>query len=91
MKKVIGRYVVEKPLAQGMHGNVYLAWDPTIERHVALKTLDHSLLPQADAAEILTRFKREAIAAGRLVHPHIVTIYESGEHAQMSFIAMEFA
>ncbi len=65
-------------------GTVYLAWDPKLERQLAVK-----LLKENDP-ELRERFEREAIAAARLRHPHIVTIYDVGEHDGQPFIAMEY-
>ncbi|HEY3174160.1 MAG TPA: protein kinase, partial [Candidatus Polarisedimenticolia bacterium] len=72
-------------------GRVYLAHDPRIDRHVAIKTI-HALnvLPDAEADEIRRRFTREAQAAGKLQHPGIVTIFDVGEHEGTYFIAMEY-
>jgi len=72
-------------------GVVYEGWDPGIARRVAIKTVKRDQLDRAEAGEILARFQREAQAAGRLSHPHIVSIYEYGEEPEgTSFIAMEF-
>ena len=71
-------------------GVVYEGFDPSIERIVALKTVRADQLGGEDAPEILTRFRREAQAAGRLTHPNVVAVYELGEDAGTTFIAMEF-
>ena len=89
--KSIGRYPVRELIGGGAMGQVWLAHDPVIQRNVAIKTLDRSQLPAADVEETVTRFRREAIAAGRLTHPNIVTVYEYGEAGQLCFIAMEHA
>jgi hypothetical protein len=72
-------------------GQVFLAHDPKIDRQVAIKTI---VLPQGtsddEARETSQRFLREAQAAGRLLHPNIVTIFDIGEENGVSFIAMEF-
>ncbi|MBI3376256.1 MAG: protein kinase [Betaproteobacteria bacterium] len=86
----IGKYEVRKEIGRGAMGTVYEGFDPAIGRRVAIKTLrtdvfDHSQLP-----EVLARFKREAQSAGRLSHPHIVTIYEYGEESGTPYIVMEF-
>ena len=65
-------------------GALYLALDPAIDRLVALKLL------RIDSEEMRARFLREARSAGRLQHPHIVTIYDVGEHEGQPFIAMEY-
>ncbi len=89
-KPMLGRYVVEKELAKGAMGVVYLGRDPKIGRVVAIKTLALSEEFEADDLnEVKTRFFREAETAGRLNHPNIVTIYDAGEEHDLAYIAME--
>ncbi len=71
-------------------GIVYEGFDPFIERTVAIKTIQKSMIDKSEAHEILGRFRREAQAAGRLTHPNIVSVYEYGEDGDVAFIAMEF-
>jgi len=71
-------------------GIVYEGFDPFIERIVAIKTIQKNLIDKKEAAEILSRFRREAQAAGRLTHPNIVSVYEYGEDGDVAFIAMEY-
>jgi len=87
--KKFGKYEIRRELGHGAMGVVYEAFDPMIERVVALKTIRPDQLAGAQSAEILARFHREAQAAGRLTHPNIVAIYEFGEDAGVWFIAME--
>jgi serine/threonine-protein kinase len=71
-------------------GVVYLGRDPKISRVVAIKTMALSQEFEADELdEAKARFFREAETAGRLNHPHIVTIYDAGEEHDLCFIAME--
>ncbi len=86
----LGKYKIISQLGKGAMGVVYKAVDPVIERTVALKTIRRDILDPEDAAEVLTRFKREAQAAGRLTHPNIVTVYEYGEEGPTAYIAMEY-
>lgn len=86
----LGKYEILRELGRGAMGVVYEAFDPTIERTVALKTIRRDQLEGDDAAEMITRFHREAKAAGRLNHPNIVAIYDFGEDKDTTFIAMEF-
>ncbi|HEY4294991.1 MAG TPA: serine/threonine-protein kinase [Paraburkholderia sp.] len=96
MPRQIGRYQVERVLGRGAMGTVYLATDPHIQRQVALKTIHADLLHDArdggDAAdaELPARFINEARAAGRLVHPHIVSVFDYGEADGVAFIALEY-
>ncbi|MGF1615141.1 MAG: serine/threonine protein kinase [Gammaproteobacteria bacterium] len=88
----LGKFQVRRELGAGGMGVVYEGFDPAIGRRVALKVVQPSRLTQPEAAvEFLTRFRREAQAAGRLSHPNIVSVYEYGEEQPgVSFIAMEF-
>ena len=84
----LGRYRILGELGRGAMGTVYRAYDPLIEREVAVKTL-HPDLPQEVMAEVRERFLREAKSAGRLNHPNIVTIFDVGEHDGVAYMAME--
>jgi len=93
----LGKYQIRRELGKGAMGVVYEGFDPLIERTVAIKTIRPEQLNKDQAAELVARFRREAQAAGRLNHPHIVSIYEYGEDADgaagggpISYIAMEF-
>jgi CHASE2 domain-containing sensor protein/tRNA A-37 threonylcarbamoyl transferase component Bud32 len=89
-KPMLGRYQIEKELGKGAMGVVYLGRDPKISRVVAIKTMALSQEFEADELEeAKSRFFREAETAGRLNHPHIVTIYDAGEEHDLCFIAME--
>jgi serine/threonine-protein kinase len=90
-KPMLGRYEVEKELGKGAMGVVYLGRDPKINRVVAIKTMALSQEFDEDELEdVKERFFREAETAGRLTHPHIVTIYDAGEEHDLAYIAMEF-
>ncbi|SAL53297.1 serine/threonine protein kinase [Caballeronia sordidicola] len=90
----LGRYRIERVLGRGAMGVVYLAFDPQIERHVALKTIRHELLPSGSEGgslhDLTARFLNEARAAGRLAHPNIVSVYDYGEAADTAYITMEY-
>jgi len=85
----IGKYDIVGELGKGAMGVVYKAYDPAIQRHVALKVIRKADLDAADSAAVLERFKHEAQAVGKLHHPNIVAIYEYGENEEYAFIAME--
>ena len=80
----LGRYVVMGTLGRGGMGTVFDAFDPTLNRRVALKVL-HEEVDQ----EHTTRLVREAQALARLSHPNVVQVYEVGEVAGRTFVAME--
>ena len=65
-------------------GALYLAWDPMLEREIAIKLL------REDNDELRERFAREARSVARLRHPHIVMIFDVGEQDGQPFIAMEY-
>jgi CHASE2 domain-containing sensor protein len=88
---MLGRYQVERELGRGAMGAVYLGKDSKIGRFVAIKTM--ALSEEFEGAALLDarkRFFREAETAGRLQHPHIVTIFDVGEEQDLAYIAMEF-
>lgn len=87
MSTKIGKYDVLEILGRGGMGVVYKAYDPILDREVALKTMTAEGLKDPVMKE---RFYREARAAGRLRHPNIVTIYELGEENDIPYISMEF-
>jgi hypothetical protein len=87
----LGRYRIEKELGRGAMGRVFLAFDPTIERRVAIKTIQiFAALPEAERDQARERFLREARSAGKLLHPGIVTIFDVGEADGVPYLAMEF-
>ena len=86
----LGKYEIRRELGKGAMGVVYEGWDAGIGRRVALKTVRRDQLEGGEAAELLSRFKREAQAAGRLNHPNVVAVYEYGEDEGTAFIAMEY-
>ncbi|MBF5044619.1 MULTISPECIES: serine/threonine-protein kinase [Myxococcaceae] len=86
----VGRFIVLHPVGQGGMGRVYAAYDPQLDRRVALKLLH----PEAWGAEAThegrARLLREAQAMARLSHPHVVTVYEVGLWGEQLFLAMEY-
>jgi serine/threonine-protein kinase len=85
----IGKYQIQDVLGQGGMGIVYRAFDPAIQRTVAVKTITKSALDPADLQYVLTRFRHEARAVGRLTHPRIAAIYDYGENDDLAWIVME--
>jgi eukaryotic-like serine/threonine-protein kinase len=85
---IAGRYRIEGRLGVGGMSTVHLAFDKRLERHVALKLLAEHL---ADDPTFVSRFRREALSAARLVHPNIVQVFDFGfdEGHHQHFIVME--
>ncbi len=84
----IGRYKILGELGRGAMGIVYEAEDPALDRTVALKTI--ILSDDAEGRkEYHKRFFLEAKAAGKLTHPHIITVYDFGEEGDLAYMAME--
>jgi eukaryotic-like serine/threonine-protein kinase len=85
---IAGRYRVEGRLGVGGMSTVHLAFDHRLERYVAIKLLAEHL---ADDPTFVSRFRREALAAARLVHPNIVQVFDFGfdEGHHQHFIVME--
>jgi len=85
--ETLGDYRMERKIGQGAMGTVYEAVDGKLGRQVALKVL----LPRLTESEaFLARFRREAQAAAKLNHPHIVTVYDVGEDQGKHFFSMEY-
>lgn len=86
MLEEIGRYKIVEELGRGSMAVVFKAYDPNIDRTLAIKLLRQE---RCEDAEYRMRFLREAKAAGFLSHPNIVTIYDIGEVDNRPYIAME--
>ncbi|HVK12778.1 MAG TPA: serine/threonine-protein kinase [Gemmataceae bacterium] len=87
-KLVIGSYRLLAPLGEGGMGIVYKAFQPKLDRTVALKIIRPQVL--ASRPEILSRFQREAKAIAQLNHPNVVILFDADEHNGTHFIAMEY-
>jgi eukaryotic-like serine/threonine-protein kinase len=83
------RYRLERRLGVGGMATVQLAFDTRLERYVAVKLLAEHL---AEDPSFVSRFRREALAAARLVHPNIVQVFDFGSdrHSGRNFIVMEY-
>ena len=84
---VDGRYEVRALLARGGMATVYEAVDLRLDRVVALKVMHAHL---ADDPDFVSRFEREAKAAARLTHPHVVGVYDQGKADGHVYLAMEY-
>ena len=83
------RYRLERRLGVGGMATVQLAFDTRLERNVAVKLLAEHL---ADDSSFVSRFKREALAAARLVHPNVVQVFDFGldDESHRNYIVMEY-
>lgn len=85
--KQIGKYQLTDVLGEGAMGVVYRAFDPVLNRYLAIKVMNAVI---ASDAMLRDRFLREARAAGSLQHPNVITIFDFGEADDHLFIAMEY-
>ena len=85
----LGRYITLYALGSGGMGDVYAAYDPELDRKVALKVLRREVLGSAAHDEAHRRLLREARAIARLTHPNVVTVHDVGVASGRVFLAME--
>ncbi len=81
------RYRLDKKVGSGGMSSVYRAFDPTLERWVAIKMMHRDISTDPDQLE---RFRREARAVAQLSHPHVVTVIDAGEDDGTPYIVLEF-
>lgn len=84
---ITDRYRIEGRLGSGGMSSVFEAVDTILERRVAVKVLAEHL---SDDERFVARFRREALAVAKLVHPNIVQVYDTGIDAGRHFIVMEY-
>jgi tetratricopeptide (TPR) repeat protein/predicted Ser/Thr protein kinase len=84
---LLGRYVVLEALGRGGMGEVFAAYDPELDRKLAIKVLKPE---RAGSGRGQLRMMREAQALAKLSHPNVVAIHDVGTHAGRVFVAMEF-
>ncbi|MCI0584724.1 MAG: protein kinase, partial [Chloroflexi bacterium] len=84
---ISGRYGIEDRLGSGGMSSVYRATDTILERTVAVKILAEHL---SDDERFVARFRREALAVAKLVHPNIVQVYDTGVDDGHHYIVMEY-
>ncbi|WP_432173692.1 protein kinase domain-containing protein [Streptomyces sp. Tue6028] len=82
---IAGRYRLHNPIGRGAMGEVWRAFDEALSRPVAVKLL----LPQDTDPTAASRFRLEAQTAGSLNHPHVVGVFDFGEHENRLFLVME--
>src|SRR4051812_34207387 len=84
-----GNFIVQSLLGQGGYGAVYLAHQKRLERDVAIKVLHPA---HANSEDIVARFKREALSAASLSHPHVLPVFDFDYDAEAGlwFLVMQF-
>ena len=85
--KTVGKYRIVEHLGRGGMAEVYKAYQPSLDRYVAIKMM-HTFL--ADEKEFLARFEREAKVVATLRHPNIVQVYDFDVESGVYFMVMEF-
>jgi eukaryotic-like serine/threonine-protein kinase len=85
--ETLGRYRIVEALGEGGMGVVYRAEDPRLERDVALKVLKRDALEDSAAKQ---RFRQEARALSRLLHPNIATLFDFDSQDGVDFLVLEF-
>jgi len=83
----IGRFEIRRLLGQGAQAQVWLAFDPRLEREVAIKQMRPVPRQEASAVE---QWLQEARSVSRLTHPHIVPVFEADVHAQRPYLVFEY-
>ena len=85
--KQFGPYQIVAPLGEGGMAAVYKAYQPSMERYVAVKVLPRQM---AESVEFIARFKREAHLLAQLQHPHILSVFDYGQSDGYTYIVMPF-
>ncbi len=85
--KALGKYQIIEPLGEGGMATVYKAYDPMLERYVAIKII--RTIDQADPSFLL-RFQREARALAKLDHPYILKVLDYGEEFGVPYLVMPY-
>jgi tetratricopeptide (TPR) repeat protein len=86
----IGRFIVLGLVGRGAMGEVYGAYDPELDRKIAIKVVRARFGADSDGSEGRLRLMREAQAAAKISHPNVVVVYDAGVFGDRIFIAMEF-
>jgi serine/threonine protein kinase/tetratricopeptide (TPR) repeat protein len=84
----IDRFIVLSVVGEGGFGRVYAAYDPELDRQIALKLLEIS--PEERTDTEIARVRREAQALAKITHPNVVTVYDVGQHDGRLYLAMEY-
>ena len=85
--KTLGQYQVIKPIGQGGMAKIYLAYQPSVKREVAIKVMSS---PIQESAGSIKRFAQEVEVIAHLQHPQIIPVYDFGEHGDQVYIVMAY-
>ena len=83
----LGQYQVLEQIGKGGMATVYRAWQPSVKRDVAVKVLRQHM---SNDDEFLRRFYHEVEIVASLQHPHILPVYDFGEHEGMPYVVMAY-
>ena len=83
----LGQYRIVEHIGLGGMATVYKAYQPALDRYVAVKVLPAYYAHEPGFAE---RFVREAKAVARLIHPHVLPIHDFGQQDELSYIVMQY-
>ncbi|MFV8750482.1 serine/threonine-protein kinase [Nannocystaceae bacterium ST9] len=86
----LARFTLLELVGSGGMGRVYAAYDPKLDRKVAIKVVRSLAGPAEQPASARARLVREARVLARLNHPNVVAIHETGVHAEQVYVVMEF-
>jgi serine/threonine protein kinase/tetratricopeptide (TPR) repeat protein len=86
--KTLGGYRIVSQIGQGGMATVYKAYQPSLDRYVAVKVLPSYYAEQDDS--FTKRFEREARSVAKLRHPNILMVHDYGEHQGINYIIMEY-
>ena len=85
--QMLGNYRIINQIGQGGMATVYKAYQPSMDRHVAVKVLPSQL---AESKEFVARFQQEARTIARLEHPHILPVFDYGESDGIAYFVMRY-
>jgi serine/threonine protein kinase len=85
--QTLGQYRLVERIGRGGMATVYKAYQPSLDRYVAVKVLPTYL---AHAPDFAARFRREARAIAKLKHPHILPVHDFGQEGELSYIVMRY-
>ena len=85
--KTLGQYQIIKPIGQGGMAIIYLAYQPSVKREVAIKVMAS---PLQENVSFIHRFAQEVEVIAQLQHPQIIPVYDFGEHGDLIYIVMAY-